>query len=79
MIRLKTIGCPELTLGIYTSEEVLDGDFKEYFVENLFEKVQEEIEQNANQVEFETNVDAAVVENNNKQEQSLPDFMVAEQ
>lgn len=79
MIRLKTIGCSELTLGIYTSEEVLDGDFKEYFVENLFEKVQEEIEQNANQVEFETNVDAAVVENNNKQEQSLPDFMVAEQ
>lgn len=79
MIRLKTIGCPELTLGIYTSEEVLDGDFKEYFVENLSEKVQEEIEQNANQVEFETNVDAAVVENNNKQEQSLPDFMVAEQ
>lgn len=68
MIRLKTIGCPELTLGIYTSEEVLDGDFKEYFVENLSEKVQEEIEQNANQVEFETNVDAAVVENNNKQE-----------
>lgn len=66
MIRLKTIGCPELTLGIYTSEEVLDGDFKEYFVENLSEKVQEEIEQNANQVEFETNVDAAVVENNNK-------------
>lgn len=79
MIRLKTIGCPELTLGIYTSEEVLNGDFKEYFVENLSEKVQEEIEQNANQVEFETNVDAAVVENNNKQEQSLPDFMVAEQ
>lgn len=79
MIRLKTIGCPELTLGIYTSEEVLDGDFKEYFVENLSEKVQEEIEQNANQVEFEINVDAAVVENNNKQEQSLPDFMVAEQ
>lgn len=79
MIRLKTIGCPELTLEIYTSEEVLDGDFKEYFVENLSEKVQEEIEQNANQVEFETNVDAAVVENNNKQEQSLPDFMVAEQ
>lgn len=79
MIRLKTIGCPELILGIYTSEEVLDGDFKEYFVENLSEKVQEEIEQNANQVEFETNVDAAVVENNNKQEQSLPDFMVAEQ
>lgn len=45
----------------------------------LAENVAYEIEQNSNQVEFETNVDAEVVENNNKQEQSLPDFMVAEQ
>lgn len=45
----------------------------------LAENVAYEIEQNANQVEFETNVDAEVVENNNKQEQPLPDFMVAEQ
>lgn len=74
-----SLNCPELTLGIYTSEEVLDGDFKEYSVENLSEKVQEEIEQNANQVEFETNVDAEVIENNNKQEHPLPDFMVVEQ
>lgn len=45
----------------------------------LAENVAYEIEQNANQVEFETNVDAEVVENNNKQEQPLPDFMVVEQ
>lgn len=45
----------------------------------LAENVAYEIEQNSNQVEFETNVDAEVVENNNKQEQPLPDFMVAEQ
>ena len=45
----------------------------------LAENVAYEIEQNSNQVEFETNVDAEVVENNNKQEQSLPDFMVVEQ
>lgn len=45
----------------------------------LAENVAYEIEQNSNQVEFETNVDAEVVENNNKQEQPLPDFMVVEQ
>lgn len=45
----------------------------------LAEDVAYEIEQNANQVEFETIVDTEVVENNNKQEQPLPDFMVAEQ
>lgn len=45
----------------------------------LAENVAYEIEQNANQVEFETNVDAEVIENNNKQEQPLPDFMVVEQ
>lgn len=48
-------------------------------VDIVAENVAFEIEQNANQVEFETNVDAEVVENNNKQEQPLPDFMVAEQ
>lgn len=48
-------------------------------VDIVAENVAFEIEQNANQVEFETNVDAEVVENNNKQEQSLPDFMVVEQ
>lgn len=48
-------------------------------VDIVAENVAFEIEQNANQVEFETNVDAEVVENNNKQEQPLPDFMVVEQ
>lgn len=45
----------------------------------LAENVAYEIEQNSNQVEFETNVDTEVIENNNKQEQPLPDFMVVEQ
>lgn len=48
-------------------------------VDIVAENVAFEIEQNANQVEFETNVDAEIIENNNKQEQSLPDFMVVEQ
>lgn len=44
-----SLNCPELTLGIYTKEEILDGDFKE----NIEDEVKEEIEQNANQQEFE--------------------------
>lgn len=48
-------------------------------VDIVAENVAFEIEQNANQVEFETNVDAEIIENNNKQEQPLPDFMVVEQ
>lgn len=48
-----SLNCPELTLGIYTKEELQDGDFKECTVENLVEQVQEEIEQNANQIPFE--------------------------
>lgn len=48
-------------------------------VDIVAENVAFEIEQNANQVEFETNVDSEIIENNNKQEQSLPDFMVVEQ
>lgn len=48
-------------------------------VDIVAENVAFEIEQNANQVEFETNVDSEIIENNNKQEQPLPDFMVVEQ
>lgn len=48
-----SLNCPELTLGIYTREELQDGDFKEYTLENLAEQVREEIAENANSVPFE--------------------------
>lgn len=48
-----SLNCPELTLGIYTKEEIQDGDFKEYSLENLAEQVQTEIAENANQIPFE--------------------------
>lgn len=43
----------EISMGIYTSEEIVDGDFKEYPMENVQEQVQKEISQNANTVPFE--------------------------
>lgn len=48
-----SLNCPELTLGLYTKEEIVDGDFKEYPMENVQEQVQKEISQNANTVPFE--------------------------
>lgn len=52
-----SLNCPELTLGIYTKEEILDGDFKEYSLENLAEQVKTEISENANTVNFEEIID----------------------
>lgn len=54
-----SLNCPELTLGLYTKEELLDGDFKEYPVEDVAEQVKIEVTENANTVDF---VDADVVE-----------------
>ena len=54
------MNCPELTLGYYSKDEVLDGDFKEYPLEDMAEQVQRDIQQNANSEEFV--VEAEVVE-----------------
>lgn len=48
-----SLNCPELTMGIYTKEEIEDGDFKEYPMEHIQEQVHREIQNNANAVEFE--------------------------
>ena len=48
-----SLNCPELTLGLYTKEEIVDGDFKEYQMEPIQEQVHREIQNNANTVEFE--------------------------
>ena len=44
------MNCPELTNGIYTREEVLEGEFNEILIET---RVQQEIQQNANAEEFQ--------------------------
>ena len=48
-----SLNCPELTMGIYTKEEIEDNDFNEYPMEDLQEQVQKDIAENANSQEFE--------------------------
>jgi hypothetical protein len=46
------MNCPEISMGIYTSDEIIDGDFKEYSADDMMESVQSTIEQNANKEDF---------------------------
>ena len=48
-----SLNCPELTMGIYTKEEIEDNDFNEYTMEDLQSQVQKDIAENANSQEFE--------------------------
>lgn len=66
-----SLNCPELTMGIYTKEEIEDGDFKEYPLEDMQVQVQREIENNANQVDFEEVVET-------QETKQVPEFMSAE-
>lgn len=48
-----SLNCPELTMGLYTKEEMQDNDFKEYPMESIQDQVHREIQNNANTMEFE--------------------------
>ena len=48
-----SLNCPELTMGIYTKEEIEDNDFNEYPMEDLQTQIQKDIAENANSQEFE--------------------------
>ena len=63
-----SLNCPELTMGIYTKEEIEDGDFKEYPIGDMKAQVEAEIANNANTVDFEDVVEPQT-------EQATPDFM----
>lgn len=69
------MNCPELTLGYYSKEEVIDGDFKEYPMEEMQMQVEQEIVQNQGAVDLPTDaeIDAAMEQNGD-----LPSFMTAE-
>lgn len=80
-----SLNCPELTMGLYTREEMQDNDFKEYPMEDLQERVKRDIAENANSEEFvvadaeakeveSAAVEAEVVEPTENDE-NLPDFM----
>jgi len=68
------MNCPELTLGYYSKDEILDEGFKEYPLEDMQEQVQREIEQNANQIPFEPE---EVIDETKKEDagQTEPEFM----
>ena len=69
-----SLNCPELTMGLYTKEEIIDGDFKEYKIEDVQEQAHEEIVQNANSVDFEPEETAGTVTESDGQ-QAMPEFM----
>lgn len=65
-----SLNCPELTMGLYTREEMQDNDFNEYPLESMQEQVNREIAENANSVDFAEVVDEP------KKETEMPEFMV---
>lgn len=71
--------CPELTIGFYSQDEIIDGDFKEYSIEDMKKSVEKEIKNNANMVDFEPEViESAAVEAEVVEDVDLPDFMKTE-
>lgn len=47
------LNCPEITLGLYTRDEIIDGDFKEYPMPDPESQMKADVEQYANSVPFE--------------------------
>ena len=69
------MNCPEMTLGFYTKDEVIDGDFKEYPLEEMRQSVEDEIKANANTEDFEEDVpEENVVEQTEETEGEIPSF-----
>ena len=69
------MNCPEMTLGFYTKEEAIDGDFKEYPLEEMRQRVEDEIAANANTEDFVEDVpEENVVEQTEETEGEIPDF-----
>lgn len=70
-----SLNCPELTMGLYTREEMQDNDFNEYPMEEMQAQVQHEIQSNANAIEFEPDKpEQGVIEDADGQ-QEMPEFM----
>lgn len=68
-----SLNCPELTMGLYTREEMQDDDFKEYPIKNMQEQVQQEIAENANSQVFKEPNE----QNKEANKDALPPFMSA--
>ena len=69
------MNCPEMTLGFYTQEEVIDGDFKEYPMEEMGQSVEDEIDANANSVDFVEEVtEENAADQAEKSDGEIPEF-----
>lgn len=62
------MNCPELALGYYSKDEIIESDFEDYPMEEMQMQVQKEIEESANAVEFAPDADA----------EEIPSFMKTE-
>lgn len=72
-----SLNCPELTMGIYTKEEIEDNDFNEYSMD-IEAQAHEDIVSNANSVDFEeTEADNAEIPE--PEDGTLPPFMQSEE
>lgn len=49
------MNCPEISMGLYTSDEIIDGDFKEY--NSPEQQLQADVVENANTVDFEADAE----------------------
>ncbi len=58
-----SLNCPELTLGLYTQEEMIDNDFSKT-PDDIRVEVQQEISENANSVELD--IDGEILDENGK-------------
>lgn len=70
-----SLNCPELTMGLYTREEMQDNDFNEYPMEEMQAQVQHEIQSNANAIEFEPDKPEQGVLEDADGQQEMPEFM----
>lgn len=62
------LNCPEITLGLYTKDEIIDGDFKEYPMPDPKSQMKADVEQYANSVPFEEEmVESVRVDENGQQ------------
>lgn len=66
------LNCPEITLGLYTKDEILDGDFKEYpMTEDVKAQMKMDVENLANKVPFEEETVESVRVDENGQQQTM--------
>ena len=69
-----SLNCPELTLGLYASDDIIDGNFDNPNDASFEDKIQEEIAENANKVVFTIDESKQNVEKEKSDE--MPDFMM---